>query len=807
MALWSWLDDLPAAPRLALLAGSAVGLGVPTLTVSSDLAAIGFVAGVAAAWGAAWWGIARPRAHARTLQDQQRETHWVEARSLLGADAVHDRHRGLDALTTRDPAFSLPVFHAIVQRMVPDSALVQIASVRVADGQTEVQTIVTGETGSRHVLLRRAEDAHSPPPEEIADGAGGWQIVSTRPGDAPPFPSTAPDPWLPASRRALLARGEAFDAEAFDAVLGEVGAALDHAASTGQVPESYLEPTGTRAVKHFIEGPGLPAGGEASTWLEVEEDGWFERIEVRQGSRILGLARRAGQPEAPWKLWRLRALTIAGAALAMVLLLALVPEVAEGRVGGGQGASRGGGGFSGGGSGGRGGGNELMIIWVLMRLVIAYPAVGIPAVIGVTALYFTHRSFLSGTKNRAVHRTHRRRAPASTLSIRQPPGLATLRERDPGLSLPVLVDTIVLVHRRSLAALCSGAWEPLAPFVDPRARERLRIAHDGITAIDDVVVGGVRILKVEQRGAHDHLTVHVQSTRTETRAGTERRVEVHEQWTFRRSRGAVSLPPGAIERLGCPSCGAAVEVTNMGACRNCDTPITAGQLQWQAVFVALASRSPAVVPDIGWTVGGEESSVNVPMAQDPNLASEMRSLHARHEDFDAELFGKRVTLVYERLQEAWSTARWERARPYVTDRMFQTLRFTLERYARQGLRNQLTDVRLLRVRMVKVDVDAWFESITVRIWGSMRDAVVDAKGNVIGGNDKVARSFSEYWTFTHSAGSPGGTHGDRDACPSCGAPLDQVNQAGICGYCDTKIVSGKFDWVLSRIDQPEAYSG
>jgi len=44
-------------------------------------------------------------------------------------------------------------------------------------------------------------------------------------------------------------------------------------------------------------------------------------------------------------------------------------------------------------------------------------------------------------------------------------------------------------------------------------------------------------------------------------------------------------------------------------------------------------------------------------------------------------------------------------------------------------------------------------------------------------------------------------------CGSCGAPLDQVNQAGVCGYCDSKITTGRFDWVLARIDQPEAYRG
>jgi hypothetical protein len=31
--------------------------------------------------------------------------------------------------------------------------------------------------------------------------------------------------------------------------------------------------------------------------------------------------------------------------------------------------------------------------------------------------------------------------------------------------------------------------------------------------------------------------------------------------------------------------------------------------------------------------------------------------------------------------------------------------------------------------------------------------------------------------------------------------------AGVCEYCQGKVTSGEFDWVLSRIEQDEAYRG
>ena len=46
----------------------------------------------------------------------------------------------------------------------------------------------------------------------------------------------------------------------------------------------------------------------------------------------------------------------------------------------------------------------------------------------------------------------------------------------------------------------------------------------------------------------------------------------------------------------------------------------------------------------------------------------------------------------------------------------------------------------------------------------------------------------------------------ENTCPSCGAPLS-LTQIGECRYCKAAVTSGKFDWVVSRIDQEEASTG
>ena len=36
-----------------------------------------------------------------------------------------------------------------------------------------------------------------------------------------------------------------------------------------------------------------------------------------------------------------------------------------------------------------------------------------------------------------------------------------------------------------------------------------------------------------------------------------------------------------------------------------------------------------------------------------------------------------------------------------------------------------------------------------------------------------------------------------DKCPNCGAPIN-INSAGICEYCNSKIVDDSKNWVMSK---------
>jgi hypothetical protein len=97
-----------------------------------------------------------------------------------------------------------------------------------------------------------------------------------------------------------------------------------------------------------------------------------------------------------------------------------------------------------------------------------------------------------------------------------------------------------------------------------------------------------------------------------------------------------------------------------------------------------------------------------------------------------------------------------------------------------------------------------FDDLTVRITAAAADFEVDKSDKIVFG-DRSVRPFNEDWTFQRSVGvatsnKPGTL---ENTCPSCGAPVS-LTQIGECRYCKAAVTSGKFDWVVSRIEQEDA---
>lgn len=494
------------------------------------------------------------------------------------------------------------------------------------------------------------------------------------------------------------------------------------------------------------------------------------------------------------------------APIAMLATLAAA-SAALARVGGG-------GGFSSGGGGGGGGDGDAGVVFLLVRLLLwlifRHPVIGIPVAIVVVIVLMRMARQGAFLRTAGENPTVLVGGPApaqpsiSVSPLRQGSvNLTPVRTSDPLFSEPVFLDFAQLVYARAHAMRGTGDRGPLTAWLAQEALDKLFADRVGLGAVDNVIFGVTRLTSAATDKGFVLLEVAFQANLTETRNGVPRQMLCDERWTFRRKAGVRSPAPERMRALGCASCGSTAEPKVDGACPSCGSPRKGGLTQWEVARIPYADRHELTPPELT-PPGGIEPGLERPTVRDPRLQATKRAFDGKHPDFDWPGFEKLVAETFVTLQDAWTTQTWERARPLETDALFQTHRFWLERYSRFGLKNRVEETKVQKLELARIDSDAFFEAITVRVYAGALDWTEDSGGNVVSGNKSERTIFSEYWTFLRAiSGTPAGPR----VCPSCGAPVAATGQAIVCGYCGSKLSTDAFGWVVSRMEQDEVYAG
>jgi Tim44-like domain len=511
--------------------------------------------------------------------------------------------------------------------------------------------------------------------------------------------------------------------------------------------------------------------------------------------------------------WTLALLVFLGAAFFASVIFA--PEVWA-RVGGGGsygGGSRGGGGSGGGG----GGGGEL--VRLLVYLTVKYPAIGIPLDILVISLLIyrwtrprkkgaeVYSSSVTGSAPAGFGSDERQRRVAQQFD--------QLRRFDPNFSEIIFSDFGYALYGRAHHARGQNpaALNLLSPYLSDAARQALVQRNPpNLQSVIGIIVGAMEVVNVDGLATpwvrislefEANYTEVVSTDKQDQGAGKQMSYYVRERWDLERKRDVLSPTPEQATALHCPRCGAPLEQDTVGACRFCGTKIDSGEFQWYVRAITLLdsqAKGPLLtsnVPEVG---------TDYPSVVQPNFDNVRIAFEQSHPEFSWGQFQTRARIIFDELQSAWSTLAWERARPHETDNIFQMHQYWIEAYKKQGLRNALDNCVINAIQPVKIKEDAFYNSITLRIWAQGYDYTVNQAGKIVSGSNNNLRRWSEYWTFIRNRTAK--PHEARGAlnCPNCGASL-KVNAAGICEFCGGKITSGDFDWVLSKIEQDESYAG
>jgi hypothetical protein len=512
---------------------------------------------------------------------------------------------------------------------------------------------------------------------------------------------------------------------------------------------------------------------------------------------------RPARPSRSLRARRTRWLWLAAVTCLLVLLCA---GAALGRPGGGHsysGGSRSSGSSSSGSYGGGGGGGDGgALVQLLIYLCIENPSIGIPLVILIIIGALVRGAVQRGMKSWSttpvdVNKVETVERETSTARKE----LEALRGPDPDFSLVLFEDFAYMLYQAVHRARAVGVG-PLATYLSPELAGGL--PNPSLADVQGIVIGALRYISFSGLGSGTvYVELELEANFVElAKAGQQQRYYVVDRMVLSRSQNAKSRPFARAHKLDCPNCGAPLDTMRGTECSYCRQNVGFGRFDWMVASLSNLSREPRG-PLLTSNVA--ESGTDLPTIADAGASQRFQMLQQRDPSVNWQTFTTRIAHVFAELQGAWGGRDPLKIRPYVSDNLFQTMLYWIDLYVAQRCRNITENARILRIELANVTSDRFYDAITVRLFASSIDYTISDDGKLLSGHKSRVRTYSEYWTWIRGSSRKGPSRGDL-ACPNCGAQL-RIGMTGDCEYCRVKVTAGEFDWVLSRIEQDDSYTG
>lgn len=379
---------------------------------------------------------------------------------------------------------------------------------------------------------------------------------------------------------------------------------------------------------------------------------------------------------------------------------------------------------------------------------------------------------------------------------------AQIRARDPGFELEVFLQRAEMIFFLVKRGIQQNDAAAIRPYLDDRifAAVSSGIAqaksHHQHALLESLNVRAVHVDSAACDASGQRIDIHFdlvyrarmlsESNQVVSDEGSDQRHG--ERWTFSRNPTARTPDNGGVVASRCPACGAELRLNLDGTCTHCRAAVASGAVDWVVTDVQGA-------PFVGYAPGSPLATAAA------SIEEGVASLHATDPSFSIDSFQARVRTAFLALQDAWCRQNLDAGRGFLSPGAYFTWRAQVETMAAEGRRNVMEHLSVQRIDPVQIVHGRVFDDLTVRVSASAADFEVDRDNRIVFG-DRTVRPFTEDWTFQRSVGvattQKAGTL--ENTCPSCGAPI-ALNQIGECRYCRAAVTSGKFDWVVSRIEQ------
>ena len=471
-------------------------------------------------------------------------------------------------------------------------------------------------------------------------------------------------------------------------------------------------------------------------------------------------------------------------------ILLILASGAFARAGGG--GSYGG---SSGGGGGNGGGGAGYIFYLLIRLAIYKPLIGVPLLIVVIILMIKFgKKAKGGYETHTITKAGKLRRQQEHQEMQN--ALDALKQRDTKFTQEDFLQKANMAFIALQEAWSNQNLSSVNQFISDGIDERFSLQFEMQKAegyrnkMENIIVQNSKIVGVFSDSHFD--TIHVEITAmaddTDVDLKTGKRIRKNtsapftEYWSFLRKPGVQTLEGKGLVEGFCPNCGAPLELSDTGKCENCDSILTSGEY--------------------GWVLAEITQSMEWNIVSDKSLIPGFEDMEAVDPGFNLQHIEDRTSVIFWRLIKSWFTNDVSDAR-----------KVTLPSYL-QGFKEQLSNTRsnedwlffkdaavgTVEVQDIVLGTKNRMDKIEILVkWSG-----INARRNEEGGIHVTGRKIIRPQIYTLVR-----KHGIRTAvdqsfrsshCPGCGAPFEG-GSTGECEYCGRSLNDGSQDWVLDSVNR------
>lgn len=478
--------------------------------------------------------------------------------------------------------------------------------------------------------------------------------------------------------------------------------------------------------------------------------------------------------------------TFRTASFVLLALLLCVTGAGLARAGGGQSY---GGGRSGGGGGGGGDGLGVLV-YLLVRLCVEQPCIGIPLTAALIIMVVVINKRRRKMQEQYIARAASQRRDAA--AVRGAADVRILEAADPAFTGARFEETVKTAFLAVQSAWSVQDMSGVKAFVSDGVRERFGLQFQIQRAlgyrntIDNLAVLGVRVAgaSVDAGFQTIHAGIHARADDADVDLATGRRIrtntrnDFHEYWTFLRRPGAGTPEKGGLVQGFCPNCGASLSVSDAGVCDYCGAWITSGAYDWILTGITQESEWKPLSPPEG--IPGFAEMVR----KDPGFSIQPLL------DTTSVVFWRYVSCYFHGSTDPMVKVASPVFTPVLRNRMDQAVEGDWHLY--------FHDAAVGSVEVIEIvpgdDVDRVRVLVKWSAWNRWRNPAGQSRGS----GDRSIRPQ----VFTMSRLSAVRTRTETDFhsahCPGCGAPYTN-GASGSCEYCGRPLNDGSGAWVLEDI--------